>query len=95
MGDAPQKKEKGAWWKPGLFLFYRLSGWIAGPVVAAVFLGRWLDNKYKTEPWLFLLSVGVAFFISSFGIVRDTMKEMRRIEKEDKKSSKSQISNHK
>lgn len=67
------------WWQPSLILFYRLSGWIAGPVVIAVFLGRYLDRKYGTEPWLFLATVGAAFVISSIGIVKDSVREMKRI----------------
>ncbi len=47
-----------------------------------VFVGKWLDRKYGTEPWLFLLSVGVAFILSMFGIVRDALKAMKDIEKE-------------
>ena len=70
------------WWQPGMLLFFRLSGWIAGPVIIAVFVGKWLDQKYGTEPWLFLISVGVAFILSMFGIVRDTLKAMKEIEKE-------------
>jgi F0F1-type ATP synthase assembly protein I len=85
------KKESGKapWWQPGLILFTRLSGWIAVPVILAVFLGKWLDRKYGTEPWLFLLTVGIAFFLSTFGIIRDSLKEMKRIEKIlEKKQSK-------
>ena len=70
------------WWQPGLALFIKLSGWIAGPVIAAVFLGKWLDDKYGTKPWLFLLTVGIAFLVSSFGIVRDSKREMERIKGE-------------
>jgi len=85
------------WWQPGMILFTRLSGWIAGPIIIALFVGRYLDQKYHTEPWLFLLSVGLAFVISMFGIVHDTLKELKRIEKEDLKSkfqsTKSQINN--
>lgn len=77
------KKEEALWWQPSLVLFSKLSGWIAGPVIIAVFLGKWLDKKYGTDPWLFLLTVGVAFFFSTLGIVRDSLKEMARIEKEE------------
>lgn len=76
------------WWQPSLILFGKLSGWIAGPVIIAIFLGKYLDKKYNTEPWLFLLSVGVAFIFSIFGIVRDSLKEMKRIEKEESKKEK-------
>lgn len=72
------------WWRPGVILFTRMSGWIAGPIIIAIFLGKYLDNKYNTHPRLFLLSVGVAFFISIFGISRDAIKAMKVIEKEEK-----------
>jgi F0F1-type ATP synthase assembly protein I len=83
------------WWQPSLVLFGRLSGWIAGPVIIAIFVGKWLDSRYGTEPWLFLLLVGVAFFLSSFGIVRDAMREMKRIEEEAKKKKKEETSEKK
>ena len=75
------KKEetKMLWWQPGLVLFGRLSGWIGGPIIFAIFLGKWLDNKYGTEPKLFLLCVGVAFIVSTYGIVRDSMEAMKKI----------------
>lgn len=67
-----------------MILFTKLSGWILGPVILGVIVGKWLDKKYNTEPWLFLATVGIAFFLSMFGIVKDSLREMRRIEKEEK-----------
>ncbi|MFZ5982352.1 MAG: AtpZ/AtpI family protein [Patescibacteria group bacterium] len=78
------KNTQAPWWQPGLVLFGRLSGWIGGPVILGVILGKWLDRKYGTEPWLFLLTVGLAFAVSMFGIIRDSLREIRRIEKEEK-----------
>lgn len=72
------------WWRPALFLFFELSGWIAGPIIIAVFVGEWLDQRYGTEPWLYLASVGVAFTISTIGIVRGAMKAMKKIEEQEK-----------
>jgi len=77
-------QEKTPWWQPGMVLFIKLSGWIAGPIIVALFVGKWLDQKYHTDPWLFLLTVGVAFVISMFGIVRDSLVELKRIEREEK-----------
>lgn len=79
---------KAPWWQPGIILFARLSGFVFGPVILAVFLGRWLDRKFQTEPWLFLFTVGAAFFVSMSGMVKEALKEMRRIEKEEKKDPK-------
>lgn len=72
---------KTPWWQPGLMLFYRLSGWIIGPIIVAMIVGKWLDRKYNSEPWLFLLCIGVSFFISMFGIVHDAITEMKKIDK--------------
>jgi len=71
------------WWQPGIVLFAKLSGWIIGPILVAIFIGKYLDDKYNTDPWLFLLSVGVAFGLSTFGIIRDALIELKRIEKEE------------
>jgi F0F1-type ATP synthase assembly protein I len=73
------------WWKPGIELFLRLSGWIGGPVVIAVFVGKFLDRKYHSEPWLFLLSVGIAFAVSMIALIRIGFKEFKKIDEENKK----------
>jgi F0F1-type ATP synthase assembly protein I len=73
---------KNPWWQPGMLLFFRLSGWIGVPVLIGVVVGKWLDRKYNTEPWLFLLSVGLMFIISMVGMIRDAMKAMKEIDKQ-------------
>ena len=73
-----------SWWQPSLILFGRLSGWIAFPVIIALFVGKWLDQRYQTEPWLFLLSVGIAFILSSFGIVKEASKAMKSLSEDSK-----------
>jgi len=76
------EKNQASWWQPGILIFARLSGWIGGPVLIAVFAGKWLDQKYDSEPWLFLGSVGIAFAVSIVGIVKEALGEMKKIEKE-------------
>lgn len=75
------------WYAQALQVFVSVSGWIAGPIIGALFLGKWLDKKYDSEPWLFLACIGLAFAISSFGIVKITLAYIKKIEKEaqDKK----------
>ncbi len=82
-GQAPLRQgfEGQAWWQPALMLFARLSVWIAGPVIIAVFVGKWLDQKYNSAPWLFLGCVGAAFFISMIGLIKNTIQEYKKIEK--------------
>jgi len=78
------------WWRPGVILFTRMSGWIAGPIIIAIFVGKYLDQRYNTEPWLFLLSVGFAFFVSTFGIVKDAMQALKEIDSAEKGGNKNE-----
>ena len=80
MQQSNRQREQESWWKPGFVLFSRLSGWIGGPVILALFVGKWLDQRYHTEPWLFLASVGTAFLLSLAGIVWEAEKAMKEIE---------------
>jgi F0F1-type ATP synthase assembly protein I len=73
-----------AWWQPAMIMFLKLSVWIAGPVIIALYLGKWLDKKFSTEPWLFLLSMGAAFLISMIGLIKNTLAEYRKIEEAGK-----------
>ena len=79
-----ESKNQKAWWESPLELFAQLSGWVVFPIIIAVYLGRWLDDKYNKEPWLFLLCVGIAFIITNVGVVLLGIKAMKQITKEDK-----------
>lgn len=74
------KPNQAAWWQPAIIMFLKLSAWIATPIIIALFLGKWLDKKYNTAPWLFLLCIGIAFFISMIGLIKNTLAEYKKIE---------------
>jgi len=78
MADLPKPA---AWWQPALIMFARLSAWIAAPIIIALYLGKWLDRKFSSAPWLFLLCVGAAFFISMVGLVKETVREYKKIDR--------------
>ncbi|MFH1427069.1 MAG: AtpZ/AtpI family protein [Patescibacteria group bacterium] len=80
---AGQTKEK-VWWQPAIVMFARLSGLIVIPVILGVFIGKWLDKKFNSEPWLFLACVGFAFIISMFGLVKKLLKNMQKLKKKIK-----------
>ncbi len=88
-------KKQTAWWQPAVSMFLKLSVWIAAPVVIGLFIGNWLDSKYHTAPWLFLLSIGIAFIISIIGLVKNTVTELKKIEEQGKDSPKIQDNNKK
>lgn len=69
--------------KAGLRLFFQLWGWLIGPLIIFLFLGRWLDEKYGTNPWLFFLCVGLAFGATIFGILMETLRFLKSIRQED------------
>ncbi len=85
-----KENEKNYWLQVGLKMFAESSGWIAVPIVGALFLGRWLDNKYDSQPLFFLCLVVLAFIISSVGIARVGIKYMKMIEKNETNSHKTQ-----
>lgn len=79
--DEIEKKEKpkSNWWAEPLFIFLHMSGWIAGPLIIAIFIGKGLDKKYDSEPWGFLSLIGIAFLVSMFGIIKKAMEEMKKL----------------
>lgn len=84
---------RAVWWQPALIMFARLSGWIVAPVLLAIFFGKWLDKKYNSEPWLFLISVGAAFIISMFGVTKNAIIEFKKIERENKERKQGAVDN--
>ena len=89
MNQAPrQSSGQAAWWQPAIIMFLKLSIWIAVPIILALYLGQWLDQKYQTKPWLFLTCIGLAFIISLVGLVRSTLAEYKKMEKVGKEKEK-------
>ncbi len=92
MTEPEKKPEQNYWWSQGLRMFAEATGWIAFPLVAALFIGRWLDSKYHSAPLYFLGLTILAFIISSIGIGVTGVKYMKQIEKDeaDKKAKLNQ-----
>lgn len=74
------RASKNDFWQVGLAVFGRISGWVAGPVIIALFLGRFLDARYSTKPWFFLGLTALAFVVSTVGIIREAGSYLRDIE---------------
>jgi hypothetical protein len=75
-----QKDSQNAWWQPAVMMFAKLSGWIAAPIVISLYLGKWLDKKYDSAPRYLLICIGTAFFISMIGLVKESIKEYKKID---------------
>jgi F0F1-type ATP synthase assembly protein I len=73
-------KEVKPYFRDALVAFGRMSGWVAGPVILALFIGKWVDKKYETEPYAFIAIIALGFFISVFGILRESKRYIKNIE---------------
>ena len=75
-------------WKTAIDIMSRVSAWIIVPIIFALIIGKALDNRYGTDPWIFLGCSGLGFLISSYGIVRVIFKYMKTLEKENNQEEK-------
>ncbi|MFH1404878.1 MAG: AtpZ/AtpI family protein [Patescibacteria group bacterium] len=60
--------------KLAMRIFADFSASIAVPAVLCALLGKWLDNRYGTAPWLLIASFIVAFGLTAFSIYRKSKK---------------------
>ena len=72
--EKPASKDR--WWQGQLLSFGKLSGYVAGPVIAATVVGKWLDGKFGTEPFVFLLCVGTSLILSMIILVKKAGEEI-------------------
>jgi F0F1-type ATP synthase assembly protein I len=79
------KNSKPVWWWQPMQMFLRMSGWIAFPLIMSLFLGKWLDEKFNTAPWLLIVLSVFAFTVSMYGVIATAKKEFKKIEDENKK----------
>ncbi|RJQ33713.1 AtpZ/AtpI family protein [Candidatus Parcubacteria bacterium] len=82
------KNKSNDWLRVGLVMFAETTGWIAFPVIGALFLGEWLDNKYDTGQLFFFSLTAGAFIVSSIGIGITGVRYMRQIELADREAKK-------
>ena len=81
------------WWEPALKLFGEVTGLIAAPIVIALYVGRWLDERFDTDPIFFIGITAMAMILSTIAIVRISTRYMKEMEKNDKKNNGNTTSN--
>jgi ATP synthase protein I len=52
---------------------------LALPLVGGVLLGRWLDGRLDTGPWLLVIGLVLGIVVSSFAVVRQLRRALDRI----------------
>ncbi|NQT49293.1 AtpZ/AtpI family protein [Candidatus Kuenenbacteria bacterium] len=83
-----QIKQDKLWWKPAIELFAQVSCWIVFPIIIGLYLGRWLDEKYSSEPLYLIVCLGVAFLITNVGLIVQTLKTAKKMDKTEKENKK-------
>ncbi len=78
--EGQKTKDKNEYMRLALTIFAESTGWIAFPVIGALYLGRWLDEKQGTEPLYFFSLTALAFIVSTIGIGITGVKYMKIIE---------------
>ncbi len=79
-----EKKEKRGLWQ-AVSLAWELGYTIAIPLVILALIGRFLDKKFDSSPWLFLTGIILAFFLSTIAVYLKTSKIISQFD-ENKKS---------
>ena len=77
-------KNKDLWWKPAVMIFSNVSAWIAGPIILALIVGKYLDRRYGTAPWFFIGLTILSFIVSIGAIWKILLKYIKDLEKEEK-----------
>lgn len=81
-----KENKKGFSWGLAINIAFGFSAWIIFPIVAGFFLGSYLDKKFVSSPRYFLLSLGLSFVVSIFGLTKYVLKESKKIDDNYKKN---------
>lgn len=73
-------------WNLAVRLAMILSSWVVFPIIIGFFVGSYLDKKYNSSPKWLLIVLGVSFLISIIGLVKDVLKESKKIDENYKRN---------
>ena len=91
--DNKLSRKGGSSWAHALEIVSEVPGYIIGPIIFALILGKYLDGIFGTTPLIFLGLTGIAFLFSTFGIVKVVKKYINKITEETKSKDVNKTSN--
>ncbi|MEW5805832.1 MAG: AtpZ/AtpI family protein [Acidobacteriota bacterium] len=66
----------GVWRSAGPYLgigwFFVIS------ILGGLFLGKWLDKKFYTEPWLMLAGIALGLFLGFYNLIKVVLHEGKK-----------------
>lgn len=77
MENNQQTKE--AWWKPAIAIFTNLTASIVAPILVALFLGKYLDDKFDSGNKFFFILIAIAFLVTIFSIATILKKYLKKM----------------
>lgn len=89
MEENDKNNNKKTW--SALSLAWQLGYSIAVPLIVLALLGRFLDKKFNTSPWLLLTGIFLSLIVSTFAVYNKTIKILQETEDEDKRNQKQQL----
>ncbi len=75
-----KRKVGGEEMRKGMLIFSRVSGLIIGPVVFALLAGKYLDQRFGTEPYAFIALTALTFIFSMRSIYRVILDYAKKIQ---------------
>lgn len=81
-----KKTEKFAW--SALSLAWQLGYTIAVPLVILALVGRILDKRFGTSPWLLLVGIFLSLIISTLAVYYKAVKILSETERANKRKDK-------
>ena len=85
MNEKNKLKNITPWWRDGVIIFAKVSGYIAFPIILASYIGKYLDQKYNTNNLIFFISITIAFLSTIYLIWREMKIYKKKVEKEENK----------
>lgn len=76
-----QKKNSTLWVVLGVA--WRLGFGIAVPLVVLLSVGRWLDRKYNTSPWLLIAGLVLSFVTTNIIMFREAFRMIKESEDQE------------
>ena len=84
MEEYKKNLTQGPWWSAGVKLMSEVSSWIIVPIVGALVLGKFLDQRFGTEPVMFFVLAGLGFLITGYGIFKVVRNYMKKLQKKER-----------
>lgn len=59
--------------RPSPFAYMGLGIELVAPILLGVFVGRWLDGRWNTEPWLLIVGAVLGLVLGFYSFLRSVL----------------------